>query len=325
MKNKSVLCALVLVVLMSFGIIHASGFVKTYDDSSGRFESIIQTWDGGFAVFGRLSGSNLWWMKLDADGEISFQVTNNFGIPHQVIITSDGGFAVATRSYGLMKLDANLNRQSFRVYDKEADARSIAETFDGSGNPTGYILAGESSLSSAGRDDFFLIKLNAEHHFAEANPHFRKALVKNLYQRNLNKDFPFMSLNPQFAWHSDYWTRRFQKILEKLIEKKNITYREALSVIANKVACLQYVPYHSKSGLPRGLPTLASTEKVRQHVHKVILPRVKKDKALVIVMRKSKEWGLPSHRNIIKYKGPEARGGLLTDKARRKIEKWLGL
>jgi len=166
---------------------------------------------------------------------------------------------------------------------------------------------------------------NAKHHFAEANPNFRKALVKNLYQRNLNKEFPFMSLNPQFAWHSDYWTSRFQKILEKLIEKKNITYREALSVIANKVACLQYVPYHSKSGLPGGLPTLASTEKVLQHVHKVILPKVKKDKALVIVMRKSKEWGLPNHKKIIKYKGPATRGGYLTDKARRKIEKRLGL
>jgi len=54
-------------------------------------------------------------------------------------------------------------------------------------------------------------------------------------------------------------------------------------------------------------------------------PKVKKDKALVIVMRKSKEWGLPNHRNIIKYKGPETRGGFLTDKARRKIEKRLGL
>ena len=166
---------------------------------------------------------------------------------------------------------------------------------------------------------------NAKHHFAEANPNFRRALIKNLYQQNLNKDFPFMSLNPQFAWHSDYWTRRFQKILEKLIEKKNITYREALKVIAKKVACLQYVPYHSKSGLPGGLPTLASTEKIRQHVHKVILPKVKKDKVLVIVMRKSKEWGLPRHRNIIKYKGPDTRGAFLTDKARRKIEKRLGL
>jgi len=171
---------------------------------------------------------------------------------------------------------------------------------------------------------------NPNSYFAEANPNFRKALIKNLYQQNLDKDFPFVTLDPQFAWHSDYWISKFQPkrrtgILEKLIEKKNITYREALKVIANKVACLQYVPYHSKSGLPGGLPTLASTEKIRQHVHKVILPKVKKGKALVIVMRKSKAWGLPNHRNIMKYKGPETRGGFLTDKARRKIEKRLGL
>jgi len=175
----------------------------------------------------------------------------------------------------------------------------------------------------------FILMLNPgfkpQGYFAEKDPNFRKALIKNLYQQNLNKDFPFVTLNPQFAWHSDYWPRRFQKVLEKLIEKKNITYREALKVIANKVACLQYVPYHSKSGLPGGLPTLASTEKVLQHVHKVILPKVKKDKALVIVMRKSKAWGLPRHRNIIKYKGPEAHSGYLTDQARRKIEKRLGL
>ena len=54
-------------------------------------------------------------------------------------------------------------------------------------------------------------------------------------------------------------------------------------------------------------------------------PKVKKDKALMIVMRKSKAWGLPRDKNIIKYNRYEARGGFLTDKAHRKIEKRLGL
>ena len=113
-------------------------------------------------------------------------------------------------------------------------------------------------------------------------------------------------------------------ILEKLIEKKKITYREALRVIANKVACLQYVPYHSNSE-PKGLPTLASTGKIHEYVHEVILPKVKKGKALVIVMRHVTAWELPKHRNIIKYKGPEAHSGYLTDKAHRKVARWLGL
>jgi len=51
----------------------------------------------------------------------------------------------------------------------------------------------------------------------------------------------------------------------------------------------------------------------------------REEQPTVIVMRKSEEWGLPRHRNIIKYKGPDTRGAFLTDKARRKIEKRLGL
>ncbi len=54
-------------------------------------------------------------------------------------------------------------------------------------------------------------------------------------------------------------------------------------------------------------------------------PKVKKGKALVIVMRHVNAWGLPNHRNIIQYDQYQARGGYLTDKARRKVEKRLGL
>ncbi|MDA2928494.1 hypothetical protein MYX84_00875 [Acidobacteria bacterium AH-259-O06] len=157
------------------------------------------------------------------------------------------------------------------------------------------------------RASIFILMLNPgfrpQNYFAEADPNFKKALIKNLYQRNQNKDFPFVTLDPRLAWQSDYWPRKFERILKELIEKKKITYREALRVIANKVACLQYAPYHSKSGLPRALPTLASTSKILEHVHEVILPKVETGNALVIVMRKSRAWGLPRHRNIIKYKG----------------------
>ena len=92
------------------------------------------------------------------------------------------------------------------------------------------------------------------------------------------------------------------------------------------MACLQYVPYHSKAGLPGGLPTLASTEKILQHVQEVILPKVKKGNALVIVMGKSRAWGLPNHRTIIKYDAAhEAHSGYLNAKAHRKVAEWLGL
>jgi len=81
---------------------------------------------------------------------------------------------------------------------------------------------------------------------------FRNARIQQLRQHGLDKDFPFMGLNPLFSWHSRYWTNRLGDIIEIIKKHKNLSDREASSLLSKSIACLEYIPYHSeKFGLKR--------------------------------------------------------------------------
>ena len=49
-----------------------------------------------------------------------------------------------------------------------------------------------------------------------------------------------------------------------------------------------------------------------EFVHAVLVPRAKRDEALIIVARGVKQWKLPDHDNIIKYERNEGRSAHLT-------------
>ncbi len=136
--------------------------------------SILQTEDGGYVVFGFVQSKNkgredAWIAKLDENGEMVWDKTFGGSQNDEVfsgIKTADGGYAVCgyTESKGAGGYDAwiaKLDENGEIVWDKafggiEAEvANSIIQTGDG-----GYVLAGYTWSEGAGREDAWIIKLD---------------------------------------------------------------------------------------------------------------------------------------------------------------------
>jgi hypothetical protein len=138
--------------------------------------SIIQTSDGGYAIAGTTKsfgagGKDVYVVKLDANGNL--QWTKTIGGPesedgYSLIQTSDGGYVIAgyTESFGagetdvyVVKLDAHGNLQWTKTIGGENDDKSysLIQTSDG-----GYAIAGYTSSFGAGRDDIYVVKLDAK-------------------------------------------------------------------------------------------------------------------------------------------------------------------
>ncbi len=159
---------------------------------------------------------------------------------------------------------------------------------------------------------------------------FREAQLRNLLQKNGNDDFPFFGLDPRFAWHPgfEYWQGKFDNIAQALVEEKNFTYVEALKCLAQNIACLELMPYHSKSfGAGSLLKRLPSTKFMYDYVHDILVPKAKRNQTTIIATRSVRNWNLPKHKNIIVYESGEARSAHLTLKSRggKAIARHLGL
>lgn len=192
-------------------------------------------------------------------------------------------------------------------------------------------------VGSLERASIFILMLNpgfmpidylAEHHIGE----FRSAAIGNLRQEPMDHAFPFFSLNPRFSWHSGftYWHRRLAEIARELSGCRRISYRAALSELAQTVCGVELVPYHSAYfGLPRPiLRRLASVQLVVDFVHNVLVPRAVAGDAVIIAARSARYWKLPPRRkNIVVYERGETRGAHLSLNSRggRAIAKHLGL
>lgn len=161
--------------------------------------SVIQTSDGGYAVFGVdsscdgdvvrpcLGSYDLWVVKLSSSGTIQWQ--KSFGGSadeegYQIIQTTDGGYALAAITFSpdvtgfhgasdawVLKLDSVGTVQWKKAYGGVGldEATSIAQTNDG-----GYIVGGNSvsndgdvsghhgsTTDSTASDDMWIIKLDA--------------------------------------------------------------------------------------------------------------------------------------------------------------------
>jgi hypothetical protein len=137
--------------------------------------SLIQTSDGGYAIAGYTEsfGAREWdvyVVKLDAHGNLQWTKTiggKKEDMGNSLIQTSDGGYAITgfTKSFGageadvyVVKLDANGNLQWTKtIGGPESDwGSSLIQTSDG-----GYAIAGYTRSFGAGRDDVYVVKLDA--------------------------------------------------------------------------------------------------------------------------------------------------------------------
>jgi hypothetical protein len=162
-----------------------SWLIKT--DSNGVMEwhrtyggndvySLIVTPDGGYAIAGFTMalgpgpGPDFWLMKTDEFGNMQWNKTYNgagYESAYSLVTTSDGGYALAghTWSYDagnndvwLVKTDAFGNMEWNQTYGGTGDdaAYSLVATSDG-----GYAIAGIWGCDSAGRRDFWLVKIDS--------------------------------------------------------------------------------------------------------------------------------------------------------------------
>ena len=154
---------------------------KAYGNIHGNEAwSVQQTSEGGYIVAGSItnyitntsSGTDLWVLKLDAAGNITWQKSYGdaniaYDAAHIIRQTSDLGYIVAgyTQSYGaggndiwVLKLNSSGNVTWQKAYGGSFDdeAWSIQQTSD-----LGYVVAGYASSFGAGERDMWVLKLDS--------------------------------------------------------------------------------------------------------------------------------------------------------------------
>jgi hypothetical protein len=157
---------------------------QTYGIANDEAYSLVRTSDGGFALAGityiwdpanlGVGNYDFWLVKTDANGVMEWNRTyarTDGDKVHSLIVTSDGGYALAGESYTetfgegiehdfwLVKTDGYGNvewNQTYGGANREV-AYALVETSDG-----GYALAGYTNSFGAGGNDFWLIKTDAQ-------------------------------------------------------------------------------------------------------------------------------------------------------------------
>ena len=133
---------------------------------------IIQTSEGGYilvgTIFNTFGGNAFWVLKLDADGNVSWQQMfggSNADYPSNIVQTADGGYIIAgyTYSFGansdiwILKLSSNGGVLWQKVYGGPGyEFGRIQQVSDG-----GYVIAG-ATMSSSGNStaDILVMKLD---------------------------------------------------------------------------------------------------------------------------------------------------------------------
>jgi len=179
-KQKTACAALLAVFLVctvhGFSRVEANQWIRTYGaPGSDNLYAVEQTADGGYIAAGSIKpfgygNDDAWVLKLDADGDISWQWAYGnearelaFSIQQTA---SDGGFIFAgTADTGhpsvddvwIVKLDATGSVVWQKAYDisKKDMPRSIQQTLDG-----GYIVAGFSDYNNYDQLKGFILRLD---------------------------------------------------------------------------------------------------------------------------------------------------------------------
>lgn len=230
--------------------------------------------------------------------------------------------------------ECNLESPPYLFPDDEPEIiNGIAKTYRGFDEYTASFEFGASSdtnlhtgliplpyIGNLSQASIFVLMLNpglspGDYYAEQHNPEFRQAHIQNLQQRNANDKYPFIFLDPRFAWHPGfvYWQKKFHAIIEALAKQSGTTYQQAMSQLSQRLACLELIPYHSKSFRAGALlNNLPSAQAMLAFVHEILLPKAEDDKAIIIATRSVKNWRLPKHKNIIIYEGGETRSAHLT-------------
>jgi len=162
MKNLLVLISVLSIICIYASASHSAQYwAKAYGGSGVEdVTSVQQTSDGGFVVAGSTDSFNVaetsfWILKLNVDGEISWQKSFNWGGPALAFSmqqTADDGFIITGKAldtvilddyFPILKLDnsGNVSWQKIYYYGQALD---VEQTSDG-----GYVVAGGTCSKDA--------------------------------------------------------------------------------------------------------------------------------------------------------------------------------
>ena len=163
--------------------------------------------------------------------------------------------------------------------------------------------------------------LNPGDYATEENRGFRSALVENLGQQEKQAEYPFLFLDPKWAWAhgSGYWTNKLRDVIDVVQHRCQLNYRDALSYVSQRISVLQYLPYHSRDyKLPSRIDSnLPSCQNAVSYVNELLLPRARQGEIGIVVARSAKKWGIENYEDgVVVYRGSEARSASLSLKNR---------
>lgn len=164
----------------------------------------------------------------------------------------------------------------------------------------------------------FILLLNPgfaeQDYFDFEKPDFRKQIMNDLYQTNLNNEFPYGGFNPDLSYQDGArWIRnKFENLAQTIRRQNNISYINALKLLSQNIATLERFPYHSRFFKNKSIYSTMPSVVLMENFVKSLVERAIKGEILLIVTRQVKIWKLPNCKNIIKYEGSQCRGASLS-------------
>ena len=143
--------------------------------------------------------------------------------------------------------------------------------------------------------------------YAESNEKaFKSALLEQL-----DGTRPNLYMDPRFHWTGgfQYWTGKLSRHVDKLGEIFARKPSNVLSFIADEVAILELVPYHSARCplSPGSMRRLESVRLMREFFAEYVLPRCANDECSVVVSRGAGVWKASPAKNVLVYSPQQAR------------------
>lgn len=147
-------------------------------------------------------------------------------------------------------------------------------------------------------------------------PKYRDASIGSLHQQFRGSTHKFIYLDPQFAWHSGFtwWHGKLRGIIQVLSTEWGVSFSAARRDVANRLAVLELVPYHSADARPamRFARQLTSVRLALAYLQDVLVPRARAGDLALIVTRQVAMWQLGQNSGAVLYTGNEARAAHLT-------------